>query len=156
MSTTKNLKKKVMLIGPVSSGKTTLCQCINGLTMHYSKTQVIEVTGDILDTPGEYLENRSLTHALIVTAIDADLILFLHDASSERCWFSPGQAQMFACPVLGVVTKTDLADEQEIKKAAQMLQLAGAKRVFPISCVYNLGLEDLLCYITEGGIIDGE
>ena len=58
--------KKILLVGSVSCGKTTLCQRLNGLVQDYKKTQAIEVVGKTIDTPGEYLERRSLFSALMV------------------------------------------------------------------------------------------
>ena len=52
--------KKVLLVGSVACGKTTLAQRLNGLVRSYKKTQSIEVIGHTIDTPGEYLERRSL------------------------------------------------------------------------------------------------
>ena len=51
--------KRVLLVGSVSCGKTTLCQRLNGAIRQYKKTQTIEVMGQTIDTPGEYLERRS-------------------------------------------------------------------------------------------------
>ncbi|MEA4954701.1 MAG: EutP/PduV family microcompartment system protein [Pseudoflavonifractor sp.] len=139
----------IMLMGPVSCGKTTLCQHMNGELIRYEKTQTIRVVGNTIDTPGEYLENRSLVHALIVTAADADLILFLQDATSEHCWFSPGQAGMFACPVIGVVTKTDLVRPVEVENAKKLLEYAGVQKIFAVSSIENTGIVELLSFLEQ-------
>ena len=101
--------KKIMLMGRVSCGKTTLCQCLAGMELRYQKTQTVQLVGDAIDTPGEYVENRALMRGLTVTAVDADAVLFLQDCTDPECRFSPGQAAMYGRPVVGVVTKTDLA-----------------------------------------------
>ena len=84
-------KRKVILIGSSTCGKTTLCQRLNGLTIHYHKTQTIGLINNMIDTPGEYLENRNMYKGIIVAATDSDLVLFLQDATDERFRFSPGQ-----------------------------------------------------------------
>ena len=56
--------KKIMLIGHIACGKTTLCQRLNGLKQEYKKTQVIEVINHTIDTPGEYTEVHTLAAAL--------------------------------------------------------------------------------------------
>ena len=56
--------KKVILVGTVACGKTTLCQCLNGMELSYKKTQALEVIHHTIDTPGEYLEHRSFLRAL--------------------------------------------------------------------------------------------
>ena len=64
--------KKILLIGKSGCGKTTLTQRINGMDLEYRKTQMITYSNDILDTPGEYLENRNLYNALIISSYDSD------------------------------------------------------------------------------------
>ena len=50
--------KKIILAGHVACGKTTLCQCLNGMEMQYKKTQALEVINTTIDTPGEYLQSK--------------------------------------------------------------------------------------------------
>ncbi|MCG4585027.1 EutP/PduV family microcompartment system protein, partial [Anaerosalibacter bizertensis] len=45
-----------MLIGETGSGKTTLKQALNNEKIRYKKTQSLEYSRNILDTPGEYIE----------------------------------------------------------------------------------------------------
>lgn len=144
------MDKKIMLIGSSTCGKTTLCQRLNGLTIEYQKTQTIGVINNTIDTPGEYLENRQLYKGIIVTAADSDLILFLQDATDERFRFSPGQAMFFSVPVIGVVSKIDIATEQEVEDATELLELAGCQKVFYTSAVTGEGTKELLEYIENG------
>ena len=67
--------KRVLLVGNVACGKTTLCQRLNGLEQTYKKTQALEVINRTIDTPGEYLEHRSLLRALVVTSVEVDVVL---------------------------------------------------------------------------------
>ncbi|MGN1478295.1 MAG: EutP/PduV family microcompartment system protein [Acutalibacteraceae bacterium] len=141
------MKKKIMLIGSSTCGKTTLCQRLNGLEIEYHKTQTIGVINNTIDTPGEYLENRQLYKGIIVTAADSDMILFLQDATDERFRFSPGQAAFFSVPVIGVVSKIDIADKQQIDDAAELLELAGCEKIFFTSAVTGEGTRELLDYL---------
>ena len=141
--------KKIILIGNVACGKTTLCQALNGLELAYKKTQALEVVQRTIDTPGEYLEHRSFLQALIVTSVEADLALFVQDATQERFMFSPGQAASFPIPVAGVVSKTDLATEKQTAQAAELLELAGASPVFPVSAFTGDGMDALLAYLED-------
>ena len=75
--------KRLMLIGRSGAGKTTLVQCIKALPLEYSKTQVIQYSEEFIDLPGEYLENRGLYRAIIVTAAEADAIGLVVDAATE-------------------------------------------------------------------------
>ena len=122
--------KRVIMIGRVSCGKTTLCQRLVGDPLVYKKTQTVEIIGQAIDTPGEYAENRRLMRGLTVTAVDADLIVFLQSCVDGECSFSPGPASMFGAPAVGVVTQTDLAPDEASK----------AQKVFLVSSVTGEGI----------------
>ena len=139
--------KKIILIGHVACGKTTLCRKLNGLDNTYKKTQAIEVINQTIDTPGEYLEHRSFVRSLIVTAVECDLAIFVQDATAERFMFSPGMASAFPIPVAGIVTKTDIATDEQVTQAHELLQLAGAENVFHISAVTGQGMEELIEFL---------
>jgi len=141
--------KKIMLVGHVACGKTTLCQRLNGLKQEYKKTQALEVINHTIDTPGEYLEHRSFMRSLTVTAVEADLVLFLQDATSERFLFSPGQSVAFPIPVIGVVTKTDIATKEQTAQAVELLELAGADPIFCISSISGDGMDALIDYLKD-------
>ena len=46
--------KKIILIGRVAAGKTTLTQALRGEEIHYYKTQYVNYLDTVIDTPGEY------------------------------------------------------------------------------------------------------
>lgn len=140
--------KKIILIGHVACGKTTLCRRLNGLDNTYKKTQAIEVINETIDTPGEYLERRTFVRSLIMTSVECDLAIFVQDATAERFMFSPGMAGAFPIPVAGIVTKTDIANEEQISQARQLLELAGASPIFNISAVSGQGMEELIEYLS--------
>ena len=141
--------KKIILAGHVACGKTTLCQCLNGMEQQYKKTQALEVINSTIDTPGEYLERRSLFHALVVTSVEADQVLFVQDASQDRFMFSPGQASAFPVPVAGVVSKADAATPQQIRQAIELLELTGASPVFVVSARTGEGIEELRAFLED-------
>lgn len=141
--------KKIILAGHVACGKTTLCQCLNGMEQEYKKTQALEVINSTIDTPGEYLERRSLFHALVVTSVESDLVLFVQDASQERFMFAPGQAAAFPVPVAGVVSKADLASPEQIRQAEELLELAGASPVFVVSARTGRGIAELRTFLED-------
>jgi len=64
--------KKIILIGRSECGKTTLTQALRGEKISYHKTQYINHFDVIIDTPGEYAENKLLAGALALYAYEAD------------------------------------------------------------------------------------
>ena len=134
--------KKLLMVGKIGCGKTTLSQRLLNEEVRYEKTQAIQVLGDdILDTPGEYLEQKQFYHALIVTAVEADVILLLFAANDEQNMFSPRMNSMFGeKPVIGVITKTDLeSDPSVLDGIEEILRMAGARRIL------RVGLGDDAC-----------
>lgn len=143
--------KRVILIGPSRGGKTTLCQYIGQEDLIYNKTQAIEiVNGTMIDTPGEYLERTSMRGALIVTAVDADLIILVQPVNAAMNMFPPGYSSSFAKPCIGVVTKADLGDNRQVEKAVRYLKTAGAKQVFVTSSYEGTGFDNFLEYLKLG------
>ena len=139
--------KKILLIGKSMCGKTTLTQRIHGLDIEYEKTQMLTYSNDILDTPGEYMENRMLYKALIVSSYDCDIVGMVQACDEERNIFPPNFATAFSKPVIGIVTKADLGGNPE--KAKEILEMAGAEKVFIVSAYENKGIEELVKYLEE-------
>jgi len=145
---------RIMFMGSSGCGKTTLCQRLNGKDIENKKTQAIEVINSTIDTPGEYLEIRSLYKALIVTANDSDMIAFVQDATDERFRFSPGHALLFNKPVIGIVSKTDMASELQLSQARELLELTGVEKIFLTSAVTGDGCEELIEFLNLTEIIE--
>jgi len=139
--------KKILLIGKSMCGKTTLTQRIHGLDIEYEKTQMLIYSDDILDTPGEYMENRMLYKALIVSSYDCDVVGMVQACDEERNIFPPNFSTAFSKPVIGIVTKADLSGNPE--KAKEILEMAGAEKVFIVSAYENKGVEELVKYLED-------
>lgn len=140
--------KKTILMGVSGCGKTTLVQRLMGKEMVDQKTQMVEHHLSFIDTPGEYLEQRNLYRALIVTAADAEMIGLVQACGAENTWLPPSFALSFARPVFGIISKSDLAaSEADVEFARETLLRAGAERVFMISAKAGTGLEPLLEYL---------
>ena len=137
--------KRVIMVGHVACGKTTLSQRLNGLKQTYQKTQALEFLQNSIDTPGEYLERRGYRGALVVTSADADVILMVQDATEKVSMFPPFFCSMFAGkPCVGIVTKADLATEEQIERAKKQLKDAGAGDLYVTSAVTGEGVEQLV------------
>ena len=61
-------------MGRVAAGKTTLMQRLKGEQISYCKTQYVNYTDTIIDTPGEYAENGELAAALALYTYEADIV----------------------------------------------------------------------------------
>lgn len=148
------MDKKIMLIGRSMAGKTTLCQYLMNEELQYRKTQTIQIlNGSMVDTPGEYFEHRHWG-ALSVTSADVDYIVLVQQANEHGTMFPPGYAYTFTKPCIGVVTKSDLANETQIDEACQYLKMAGAQRVFITSSYRGEGFEEFLRFFEEADRTD--
>lgn len=141
--------KKIMFVGPVGVGKTTLTQRLKGMTVTYHKTQAMHFHDTIIDTPGEFLQHRQYYNALTVTAAEVDVIGLLASAVDAMHSFPQGFASLFTKPVIGIVTKVDLSPHAEaVERARRQLRDAGASRVFDIGLDDNDGLDALQAYLS--------
>lgn len=139
--------RRVIFMGKTGSGKTTLCQKLNELEIKYKKTQSVEVYDNSIDTPGEYLENRNLYSALIVTATDADVIALVYDSTEDEGYFAPGFASMFCKDVIGIITKINKVSKERIEFAEERIRQAGVSKVFKVDTLDNIGVEELNTYL---------
>ncbi|MCG7405860.1 EutP/PduV family microcompartment system protein [Paenibacillus sp. ACRRX] len=140
--------KKIIFAGSTGSGKTTLCQKLHGQAIAYKKTQAVESFEQAIDTPGECIENRYLYKMLLVSSVDADVIGLVQDCTKEESYFPPAFATVFAKPVIGIVTKVELAQSRdEVAQARAHLQAAGVEAIFEVSTIEDIGVEALQHYL---------
>lgn len=134
-----------MLVGKSRAGKTTLTQYFTDQQLSYHKTQTVQVVnGHFIDTPGEYLEQRGFYGALSVTAADADVVALVQSATEEGTMFAPGFGLMFCGkPIIGIITKVDIANEEQIERAENYLVDAGAEISFKVSTITGQGMTKL-------------
>jgi ethanolamine utilization protein EutP len=137
----------IMMVGPVSSGKTTLCQKLAGLPLVENKTQTIIAVGSMIDTPGEYLESRRFWNRLVVSSADAELLLLVLDCGNDHYRYTEGIASMFGCPVAGLVTKADIGSAEEIQAVREALAASGASPILAVSAFTGEGIESLVKYV---------
>lgn len=119
---------KIMLIGKTGAGKTTLKQKLLGKEIKYHKTQMVDYDENIIDTPGEYIENKGYYRALNVVSMDAEVIVFIQSATDEDTLFPPNFTNMFlGKKIVGVITKGDLVGDK--KRAEMFLKNAGVNKI---------------------------
>lgn len=143
---------RVMLIGSVGAGKTTLAHVLAGDARSAEKTQATTVVGDVIDTPGEYLDHGRLNHALLLSSHEADLVVMLMSVTDDASRLPPGFASYFTCPVVGVVSKVDVSDDAEVEYAREQLALAGADPILSVSAYTGQGVGALQEVIRRGGV----
>lgn len=122
-------KKRVMVVGPTNCGKTTLVNALNDYDGPIRKTQNIIFGKNTMDVPGSYIEIPWMYKHLIAAAQDASHVLMLIDQSRCTDVYSPGFAKSFRCPVIGVVTKTDLMPENA-DSCLRQLKMIGVKEPY--------------------------
>ena len=135
--------KKTMLVGKTGCGKTTLIQALQGKTITYKKTQAVSFCDAIIDTPGEYVENRRFYSALMATSTPCQLVGLVQDATANHSIFPPKFGSMFNKPIIGVISKTDMK-ESNLERAEKFLRWAGAQEIFLTSSMENIGIKPLI------------
>ena len=140
--------KKLILMGRVAAGKTTLTQALRGEQLHYCKTQYINYHNTIIDTPGEYTEVARLGAALALYAYEADVVGLVIGADEPFCVFPPCCTCLVNREVIGLVTGID-KPRANVERATRWLKLAGCKRVFALSSYTREGIDELLDFLCE-------
>lgn len=142
--------KKIILIGRSECGKTTLTQALRGQTITYHKTQYVNRFDVIIDTPGEYAENKLLGGALALYSYEAQVVGLLLSATEPYSLYSPNITSMANREVIGIVTKVD-EPRARPERAERWLRLAGCKTVFFVSAATGEGVGEILEHLREPG-----
>ncbi|ABO51775.1 conserved hypothetical protein [Desulforamulus reducens MI-1] len=141
------MKKRIMVVGPTQSGKSSLTNVLNDSARPLKKTQDVIYGKNTIDTPGSYIENASMYRYLIATAQTASHVLMLVDQSRLTEVYPPGFAKSFNCPVIGVINKIDLAPHNAKLCIQQLKRIGVLEPYFWISLKDNTGVEALKDYL---------
>ena len=117
-------KKRILVMGPEKSGKTTLISRIEGPEVPIRRIANMVYRPTTVDAPGAYLECPWMQMHLIAAAQDAACIVMVSDAAGKKRAYPPGFAKVFRVPILGAVTRCDLPDADP-EAAARELREAG-------------------------------
>lgn len=134
--------RKLILVGRSEAGKSTLIQALRGENIHYHKTQYIDYTEQIIDTPGEYAEDKHLGGALAVYSYEADVVGLILSATEPYSLYPPCIVGMATRPVIGIVTKCD-HEHANPEQAKRWLEIAGCKKIFFTSSYNHDGIEEI-------------
>lgn len=138
------MKPRILLIGGVGAGKTTLKQCLMHETPVYRKTQMLDFKGLFIDCPGEYLQMPTYYRVLIDASHRVAEVWALQDASCKRTLFPPNFVKVFNKPVVGIITKIDRPDAAPAAAEKFLRQAGIATPVIPVSAREGLGVEPLV------------
>ena len=138
--------RKLMLIGRVAAGKTTLTQALRGEEIKYYKTQYVYYHDTVIDTPGEYTERRETSGALALYAYEADVVGLVLSANEPYSIFSPCLTSMVNREVIGIISGIDKPDAN-VERVTRWLKLAGCKKIFPVCAITGQGLRELIEYL---------
>lgn len=142
--------KKIILVGRTGTGKTTLTQALKGKRIYYRKTQYVNHYDVIIDTPGEYCENRTLANGIIIYAYEADVVGLMMSSTEDYSVYSPNIVSLATRDVIGIVTKiNDVGARPDL--AEQWLRLAGCKTIFFVDSVIGEGIAEIFSYLKEEG-----
>lgn len=144
--------KKIMLVGRTGCGKTTLSQALRGKEIKYHKTQYINNFDVIIDTPGEYAENKNLARALIIYSYEADVVGLLINATELYSLYSPNIVAGATREIIGIVTQIDKENARP-DLAEMWLKLVGCKTIFFVSSYTGEGVADIINHLREPGDI---
>lgn len=140
--------KRLILIGRVAAGKTTLTQALKGEELHYCKTQYIYYEDTIIDTPGEYTEVHSLGAALALYAYEADVVGLVISANEPFSVFPPNITCLVNRDVIGIITGIDKPDAN-VPLVERWLRLSGCQKLFYISSYTGEGVSDIIEYLNK-------
>lgn len=138
---------KVMIIGGVGSGKSTLTEALLGTPAPVYKTQALNFKDWIVDTPGEYTENPLFYKAIMATVLEVKKIILVQDATKRTPVFPPGFTSGIPKPAIGVVTKID-SENADVNQARAFLQLAiPGGQIITTSSFTKQGIPELLALL---------
>lgn len=138
--------RRVMFLGRSQCGKTTLIQALRNQDLPAAKTQAVAYHSQLLDTPGEYAQVTNLSRALAIFAYEVDIVAMVLAANEDYSLYAPNIVPHINREVIGIVTKTDLANAWP-DAAAGWLRNSGCKKIFRVSSFIGDGIPALRDYL---------
>ncbi|MED4583698.1 EutP/PduV family microcompartment system protein [Brevibacillus choshinensis] len=143
------MSKRVMIIGAIEAGKSSLVRALFNDEQPARKTQALEYRDWVIDTPGEYSENPMFYRTLMATSLEAGIVVMVQDATRERNYFPPGFSQGFPQECIGVITKIDHPDADLQRAEAYLRQSLGDADIFRTSSHTGDGVPELRAFLQK-------
>lgn len=138
-----HMKNRVMIIGGVQAGKSTLMNALLGKDGSANKTQALVYDDWIVDTPGEYIENPLYYRNIMATALEVTHVIYLQDATSASCVFPPQFSLGIPKIQIGVITKID-DSRADVERAITLLKRVMTHGpIIKTSALEKLGIEHI-------------
>ena len=142
------------VIGEVDAGKSALITRLVDPEGNQRKTQVpIFYSGSVIDTPGEYVDNRAWNGPLLSTISGVNTIVYLQPANAKRFSSPPGLLRVYPNKrLIGVISKVDI-DDADINNAELLLESNGIKGPYFYTSIFDENsinkLREFLCSINK-------
>jgi ethanolamine utilization protein EutP len=122
----KNGLANIAIIGEVNAGKSALLDKLIAQETATGKTQApIFYSGHIVDTPGEFVDNRAWNGALLSTIANVKTVVCLQPANAEHFAVPSGLLRVYPNKhIVSVISKID-ANDADIIKATKLLRQNG-------------------------------
>lgn len=142
------MRRKIMVIGPTGSGKSSLVKAINRSDKPLRKTQDMIFGKYTIDVPGAYLEIPWMyKHIISAAQNNASHVLILVDQSNPKEIYPHGFGKVFNCPVTGVIIKSDLHPENRETCERQLTAIGVTEPYFSVSIHEEESIETLRKYL---------
>jgi len=139
----------IAIIGEVDAGKSALLDKLIAQKTAIGKTQApIFYCGHVVDTPGEFVDNRSWNGALLSTIASVKTIVCLQPANAKHFAVPSGLLRVYPNKnIVSVISKID-ANDADIAKASKLFKQNGLPEPYlQISIFDQASIDSLYQYL---------